>query len=117
MAFTITGPDGTAGLGNITIPKTDISYGINPVVYINGRQALNQGYTQDVNNFYIWYTTFFDTNLVNGVSQVTVQFFLPSPLASSSMGPALAMGIVVPEIILIFAVIAVTRFRRKPEEL
>ena len=117
MAFTITGPDGTAGLGNITIPKTDIPYGINPVVYIDGRQALNQGYTQDVNNFYIWYTTLFGTNLVNGVSQVTVQFFFPSPSAANSLGPALAMGIVLPEIVLVFAVIAVKRFKRKPEEL
>jgi len=100
----------------MTIPKTAISYGNSPVVYTDGQRATNQGYTQDANNFYVWYTTRFDTNLVNGVSQMTVQFLVPSTSPARSIGPVLAIGIAVPEIILIFTVIAVRRLRRKPDD-
>jgi hypothetical protein len=116
LSFTITGPNGAAGFCNMTIPKTAISYGNSPVVYTDGQRATNQGYTQDANNFYVWYTTRFDTNLVNGVSQMTVQFLVPSTSPARSIGPVLAIGIAVPEIILIFTVIAVRRLRRKPDD-
>jgi hypothetical protein len=109
ISFTITGPSGTVGFGNMTIPKNAVSYGKSPVVYINGQQALNQGYTQDSNNFYVWYTTHFSTH------QVKIQFAGSSPTPSGLLGPVLAVGITVPEIILIFSVIAVRRLRRKPE--
>jgi hypothetical protein len=101
----------------MTIPKTAISYGTSPVVYIDDQQAPNQGYTQNANNFYVWYTTRFDTNLVNGVSEVTVQFLVPSTSPASSLGPLLAVGIAVPEIILIFTVVAVRRLRRNPDNI
>ncbi|MGA3059732.1 MAG: hypothetical protein ABSD92_05120, partial [Candidatus Bathyarchaeia archaeon] len=117
VSFTITGPIGTSGLGIMTIPKTAISYGTSPVVYIDDQQAPNQGYTQNANNFYVWYTTRFDTNLVNGVSEVTVQFLVPSTSPASSLGPLLAVGIAVPEIILIFTVVAVRRLRRNPDNI
>ena len=109
ISFTITGPSGTVGFGNMTIPKNAVSYGKSPVVYINGQQALNQGYKQDSNNFYVWYTTHFSTH------QVKIQFAGSSPTPSGLLGPVLAVGITVPEIILIFSVIAVRRLRRKPE--
>jgi hypothetical protein len=109
ISFTITGPSGTVGFGNMTIPKNAVSYGKSPVVYINGQQALNQGYKQDSNNFYVWYTTHFSTH------QVKIQFAGSSPTPSGLLGPVLAVGITVPEISLIFSVIAVRRLRRKPE--
>jgi hypothetical protein len=93
----------------MTIPKTAILYGTNPVVYIDGQQAPSQGYTQDANNFYVWFTTSFSTH------QVSIQFVVPSTSLASSLGPVLAVGIAVPEIILIFTVIAVRRLRRKPD--
>jgi hypothetical protein len=109
VSFTITGPQGTEGLGNMTIPKTAIPYGTNPVIYIDGLQATNQGYTQDSNNFYVWYTTHFSTH------QVKVQFAVSSALQAISFGSVLAVGVTVPEIILIYIVIAVRRLKRKPE--
>jgi hypothetical protein len=111
LSFTITGSNETACLGNITIPKTAVSYGTNPIVYINGQQASNQGYTQDALNFYVWYITKFDTNLINGVSQMTVQFVEPSTPVSS-LGVVLAV-LAAGEIMLIFTVIAVRRLRQK----
>jgi hypothetical protein len=93
----------------MTIPKTAILYGTTPQIYIDGQQATNQGYTQDVNNFYVWYTTQF------GTRQMKIQFTVPSNLQAASFGSLLAVGVTVPEIILIYIAIAVRRLKRKPE--
>jgi hypothetical protein len=108
VSFKITGPNGTAGLGNMTIPKTAIPYGNSPVVYIDGQQAPNQGYAQDANNFYVWFTTSFSAH------QVSIQFVVSPTSPASSLGPVFVVGITVPEIILIFSVMAVRRLRQKP---
>jgi len=109
VAFTITGPSGAVGFCNMTIPKTAISYGTSIVVYVDGAKALNQGYIQDINNFYVWYTTSFSTH------QVKIQFAVPTTAPASSLGPVFAVGIAVPEIILVYTVIAVRRLRRKAD--
>jgi hypothetical protein len=109
VSFTITGPNATTGFSNMTIPKTAIQFGTTPVIYIDDQQALNQGYTQDANNYYIWYTTQFSTH------QVKIQFVVPSTLQAISFGSVLAVGITVPEIILIYTVIAIKRLKRKPD--
>jgi hypothetical protein len=70
--FTVTGPSGTEGFGNITLPKTAIPYGSTPLVYVDGVQAQIQGYNQDAENFYIWYTTHFSTHEIN------IQFTTPT---------------------------------------
>ena len=109
ISFTITGPNSTTGFCNMTIPKTAILYGTNPTIYLDNQQTPNQGYTQDSDNFYVWYTTQFSTH------QAIMQFTAPSTLQTSSFGVLLAVGITVPEIILIYTVIALKRLRRKPE--
>lgn len=88
VAFNITGQSGS-GFSNMTIPKTAIAYGTTPTVYIDGQQAQNQGYAQDTNNFYVWYTTHFSTH------QVTILFTVsqsatpsPSPHATANPTPA-----------------------------
>jgi len=93
----------------MTIPKTAIPYGTNPVVYIDDQQASNQGYMQDTENFYVWYTTQFSTH------QMKIQFATPLMSQSALFGPLIALGIITPEIILIYTVIALRRLRRKPE--
>jgi len=109
VSFTLTGPNGTVGFGNMTIPKTAIDYGTSPVVFIDGKQAPSQGYTQDTNNFYVSFSISFSTH------QVSIQFVVPSTSLAKSLGPALAVGIAIVEIISVFTVIAVKRLRRKPE--
>jgi hypothetical protein len=109
VTFTVTGENGTTGYSNITIPKTLISYGTTPTLFIENRQATNQGYTQDLENFYVWYTTQFSTH------QINIQFTKPLTTLTASYVNALAIGLFVPEIVLIFTVIAVKRLRRKPE--
>jgi YVTN family beta-propeller protein len=68
IAFTLTGESGTNGFCNLTIPKAAIPYGTNPTIYIDGAPATNQDYTQDADNYYVWFTTHFSTH------QVTIQF-------------------------------------------
>jgi cell division septation protein DedD len=109
VTFTITGQNGTVGLGNMTIPKTAIQYGTTPVIYIDDQQAPNQGYTQDTNNFYVWYTTQFSTH------QMAIQFTVPSTSKASSSLSMFAVLLTVPEIVLIYTVIAIRRLKRKPE--
>jgi hypothetical protein len=65
LSFTVTGESGTTGFGNITIPKNAVPYGTTPTIYIDGQQAQNQGYTQDSNNYYVWYTTQFSTHEIS----------------------------------------------------
>ena len=57
VSFTVTGESGTTGFGNITIPISAVPYGTTPTIYIDGQPAQTQGYTQDSNNYYVWYTT------------------------------------------------------------
>ena len=117
VSFIMTGSNGQVGFVNMTIPKSAVLYGVSPVVYINGQQAASQGYTQDANNFYVWYTAQFTTNLVNwgmlGSLPVTIQFAVPPTPLAASIGLSLALGIAVAVIISIFPVIAIKRLTRK----
>ncbi len=64
LSFTVTGQSGTTGFSNITIPKSAIPHGTEPQIYIDGQLANSQGYTQDTNNYYIWYTTQFSIHQI-----------------------------------------------------
>jgi hypothetical protein len=70
-SFTIAGLNGTVGFANITISKSDLPSGVKPVVYVDGNLAAYQGYTQDANNYYLWFSVHFSTH------QVTVEFIQP----------------------------------------
>ncbi len=65
VAFTVTGEHGTQGFGNLTLSKAAIPYGTTPVIYIDGVRAANQGYTEDTNNYYVWYITSFSTHEIS----------------------------------------------------
>lgn len=65
LSFTVTGQNGTTGFGNVTIPKSSIPNGLIPIIYLDNQRLENQGYTQDNNNFYAWYTTHFSTHEVS----------------------------------------------------
>jgi hypothetical protein len=42
-----------------------VAYGTTPTIYIDGQPASSQGYTQDSDNYYVWYTTHFSSNQVS----------------------------------------------------
>jgi nitrous oxidase accessory protein len=65
VSFVVTGQSGNTGFSNITIPISVVPYGTTPSIYINGQPALNQGITQDTNNYYVWYTINFSTHIVS----------------------------------------------------
>jgi hypothetical protein len=65
VSFTVTGETGTTSFGNITIPTSAVPYGTKPTIYIDGQPAQDQGFTQDSNNYYVWYSTHFSTQEVS----------------------------------------------------
>jgi hypothetical protein len=71
LSFTVTGENGTMGFSNVTIPISAVPYGTSPTIYIDGQIAQNQGYTQDANNYYVWYTTHFSTHQISIVFTAT----------------------------------------------
>ncbi len=71
LTFSLAGQSGTSGFCNVTIPKTAVLSGLPPTVYIDNQIAPNQGYTQDADNFYVWFTTHFSTH------EVLVVFAVP----------------------------------------
>jgi len=109
VSFNLTGEKGTLGFSNMTIPKTAIPFGTTPAIFMDGLLATHQGFTQDANNFYVWYTTEFSTH------QIKIQFIGASTSEAITFGPVLAVGIAVPEIFLVYVVIAARRLKRKPE--
>lgn len=65
LSFTLIGENGTAGFCNITIPKNLLYAGTMPIVYIDDESIQGQGYTQDSNNYYVWFTVHFSTRKVS----------------------------------------------------
>jgi hypothetical protein len=110
VAFTITGENGTNGFSNVTLPKTAILKGTIPVLFVDGQQSPSQNYTQDSNNFYVWFTTHFSAH------QITIRFTMPITPQVSSFSPLLVVGLTVPEIVLIYVTIAIRRLKRRPED-
>jgi parallel beta-helix repeat protein len=81
ITLTVTGQSGTTGFSNITIPKNSVTYGTTPKIYVDNQLASNQGFTQDSNNYYVWYTTHFSSH------QISITFSTsssPSPRVSNS---------------------------------
>ena len=62
ISFKVTGESGTFGFSNITIAKSRIPYSTTPVIYADNTIVPEQGYTQDANNYYVWYIVHFSTH-------------------------------------------------------
>jgi hypothetical protein len=102
--FTVTGESGTEGFGNMTIAKSAIPYGTTPVVYIDGQPAANQGFTEDADNYYVWFTTHFS------IHEVTIQFN-SSRAATLTVWYLIALVVVVAAVC--FIIVALCRRRKK----
>jgi hypothetical protein len=72
VSFNVQGTNGDEGLGNFTIPKMAVDFGTDPKVYIDNAQASDQGYCQDKNNYYVWFTTHFSSHEVRIVFSAPV---------------------------------------------
>jgi hypothetical protein len=77
VSATVQGESGTIGFSNITIAKNNVPYGTTPTVTIDNKRVVNQGWTQDNANYYVWYTTAFSTHQVSVVFMTAS--FSPNP--------------------------------------
>lgn len=105
VSFTVTGTNGTTGFSSITIPKNALIYGDTPTIYIDGQQDLTAGYTQDNNNYHVWYTTHFSTH------DITIMFTTasnPTPSSTSPSAPTTSPTPTIPEVTDLFAIIVLT---------
>ncbi len=59
LSLTVIGQNTTNNVNAITVPKTTVNYGATPKIYINSQVAPDQGFSQDANNYYVWYKTIF----------------------------------------------------------
>jgi peptidoglycan/xylan/chitin deacetylase (PgdA/CDA1 family) len=102
LSFTITGPSGTTGFGNITIPKSAVTYGTKPIIYFDGQPAHNQGCTQDAINYYVWYTTHFS------IREVSIVFTLPpNSTQLPSQSQSSPQGIICEATFVVFVVVVI----------
>jgi len=85
ISFTVTGETGTVGFSNITIAKNMVNFGGAPTIYIDDAPAKNQGYTQDVQNYHVWFTTHFSIHKISIVFTADSESTLAP---SASDGPA-----------------------------
>jgi hypothetical protein len=115
ISFSATGPSGTVGFSNITIAKSSVAYGTKPTVYIDGVKAENQGYTQDSENFYVWFTTHFSEH------EISIDFLSddvsPTTTPTTPDEPSNPVLLVVIAVAVIIALVALGLFvykRRKP---
>ncbi len=107
ISFSLTGHSGDTGLCNITIPKSVVTAGTTPAIYIDNEKAPNQGYTQDANNYYAWHTTHFSTHNISIVFSAKAEYQnLPFPLWAIGL-------IAVLVIIIVAAVVVIIRHGKK----
>jgi hypothetical protein len=59
LSLMIIGQKTTDNLSNFTVPKTAVTYGVTPKIYVNNQMALDQGFSQDADNYYVWYKSVF----------------------------------------------------------
>jgi hypothetical protein len=78
LSLTVSGQSGQVGFSNITIPKNLVIQETTPRIYLDGQIASNQGYTQDSNDYYVWYTTSFSSH------QISIVFNMPSSPSPTS---------------------------------
>ena len=104
IAFTISGDASENSFANITIPKSAVTFGKTPTIYVGNQKASNQGYVQDADNYYVWGTTHFNGGFYGSL---TITFSNASSL-EITVGP-----IIVGVIIVVAGAILVLAYRRK----
>jgi len=95
LSFILTGQRGDTGFSELTIPESVIVYGTTPAVFIDSQLAQDQGYSEDDNNFTVWYTTqFLSTH------QITIVFATITPTTVTPTKPPTVVSFSLPPTIL-----------------
>jgi len=119
LAFTVTGPAGTMGVGTLTIPKALVAPGLDPILSIDGAQVAIT-VTQDSTNYYITYATAFSTHnvllsFVQANSTATLST-TPNTATSASTGTGIHAILIIEIIVLplfVAGVFIMVRVRKK----
>lgn len=84
LSLAVIGQKSTNNLYTITVPKSAVAYGVIPKVYLNGQVATDQGFSQDANNYYVWYKTLFsnyELSIVFALRAVPTEFPMAAVLS------------------------------------
>jgi hypothetical protein len=84
LSFVLSGQAGNTGFGNITVPKTAVPNAASIEVLIDGQPAQNQGYSQNANCYYVWFTTHFSSHQISIVFSANAP---PSVTATPNSSP------------------------------
>jgi len=115
VSFTLTGKSGTTGFGNVTIPKSLVPHGATLTINKEGQPVQDQGYTQDSQNYYVYYATHFSTHRLSIV--FTAVSSSPSSEVQSNLTPAAIYGTATAvTILVIISVIGVLKKERKAQQ-
>ena len=80
------------------------------IISIGSQKAADQGYSQDANNYYLWFTTSFSTHQVTIVFSTTKPSPTPTPTPVSEL---IAVVVVVVVIIAVTVAVLLLRQRKK----
>ncbi len=124
LSMNLTGPSGTTGFCNMTIPKSTMPSGVipTPIVYIDGVIAEQQGYTQDADNFYVWYSTHFSNHQVEVVFPASAPATpsptpenTPKPQFAADMFPSISVAAAIAIIALVLIGLVARRRKKKQD--
>ncbi|MCW4029421.1 MAG: hypothetical protein NWE92_07225 [Candidatus Bathyarchaeota archaeon] len=119
LSFVLSGQAGNTGFGNITVPKIAVPNASSIEVLIDGQPAQNQGYSQNANCYYVWFTTHFSSHQVSIVFSLNA---LPNVTATPNSSPVqinliqILLGVAVAVVvigIIIGGLLALNRERRQ----
>jgi hypothetical protein len=105
VTFLTRGDPGHYDFANITIPRNAIPHGITPKVFFANQPAEDQGYAQDVDNYYVWCTTHFES-FFYGESNIVFS----SP---GSISTAITIALIIIVVIIVSAIFAWALVRRR----
>jgi len=80
VSFTVILESESPRFCNITIPKNVVPYGTIPVVKVDSEPAIDQGYTQDNDSYYVWYTA--------SLSEYSLSIVFTSPPRITLLSPS-----------------------------
>jgi hypothetical protein len=84
FAFNLSGPSGTDGFLNMTLPKFSVAFGQVPSVYVDNQPVQDQGYTEDGDNYYVWFSVHFSSHLIRIEFEPKI---IPTPTPTSTPTP------------------------------
>jgi hypothetical protein len=113
LTFNVSGPAGTVGFSNITIPRTTVPLETNPTIYIDNQTAQNQGYTSDQNSFYVWFSTHFSEHQISIVFASAQEPTQTPVVGTSTTTYGIVIAVMILSVVAVGFLAAVKRKKKK----